>query len=93
MKLLLCTKNDLFGAVILNYLLPELRHHEIRVLLSDKARSGEDSIPELRAEKFLEREYPLEQFFVALDRERSGGAMAYLQRPRRSIRFSDRTGI
>lgn len=73
MKLLLCTKNDLFGTVILNYLLPELRHHEIRVLLSDKARRGEDSIPELRAEKFLEREYPLDHFFVSLDREGSRG--------------------
>lgn len=73
MKLLLCTKNDLFGAVILNDLLPELRHHEIRVLLSDKARRGEDTIPELRAEKFLEREFPLETFFVSLDRERSTG--------------------
>ncbi len=69
MKLLLCTKNDLFGAVILNYLLPELRHHEIQVLLSDKARTGEDTIPELRAEKFLEREYPLQHFFPTLDRE------------------------
>ncbi len=74
MKLLLCTKNDLFGAVILNYLLPELRHHEIRVLLSDKARSGEGTIPELRAEKFLEREYPLDHFFPSLDRERTTGA-------------------
>ena len=73
MKLLLCTKNDLFGAVILNYLLPEIRHHEIRVLLSDKARRGEDTIPELRAEKFLEREFPLETFFVSFDRERSTG--------------------
>ncbi|MCX6613096.1 MAG: formyltransferase family protein [Acidobacteria bacterium] len=69
MKLLLCTKNDLFGAIILNYLLPELRHHEIRILLSDKARTGEDTIPELRAEKFLEREYPLQHFFPTLDRE------------------------
>ena len=73
MKLLLCTKNDLFGAVILNYLLPELRQHEIRVLLSDKARTGEDSIPELRAEKFLEREYPLHHFFPTLDREGTAG--------------------
>jgi methionyl-tRNA formyltransferase len=73
MKLLLCTKNDLFGAVILNYLLPELLQHEIRVLLSDKARTGEDTIPELRAEKFLEREYPLHHFFPTLDREGTAG--------------------
>lgn len=73
MKLLLCTKNDLFGAVILNYLLPELQGHEIRVLLSDKARSGEDTIPELRAEKFLERDYPLDHFFPSLDREATTG--------------------
>jgi methionyl-tRNA formyltransferase len=69
MKILLCSKNDLFGAVILNYLLPELRRHEMRVVLSDKVRSGEDTIAQLRAEKFLEREYPLEHFFVALDQE------------------------
>jgi hypothetical protein len=73
MKLLLCTKNDLFGAVILNYLLPELLQHEIRVLLSDKARTGEDTIPELRAEKFLEREYPLHHFFPTLDSDATAG--------------------
>jgi hypothetical protein len=73
MKLLLCTKNDLFGAVILNYLLPGLRHHEIKVLLSDKARTGEDTIPELRTEKFFERDYPLHHFFPTLDRERIAG--------------------
>jgi methionyl-tRNA formyltransferase len=73
MKLLLCTKNDLFGAVILNYLLPELSHHQIRILLSDKARTGEDTVPELRAEKFLEREYPLHHFFPDLDRESAEG--------------------
>ncbi len=59
--------------MILNYLLPKLSHHEIRVLLSDKARSGEDTIPELRAEKFLEREYPLQHFFPTLDRELAQG--------------------
>ena len=59
--------------MILNYLLPELCQHEIRVLLSDKARTGEDSIPELRAEKFLEREYPLHHFFPTLDREGTAG--------------------
>lgn len=69
MKILLCTKYDLFGAVILNYLLPELSHHQIRILLSDKPRTGEDTIPELRAEKFFEREYPLQHFFPNLDRE------------------------
>lgn len=67
MKILLCTKNDLFGADILNWLLPRLAGHELRVLLSDKTRAAENSIADLAVEKVLERDLPLGQLFPVID--------------------------
>jgi hypothetical protein len=67
MKILFCTKNDVFGATILNFILPKLRHHEVKVLLSDKTRSEENKVPELFEEKFLERDFPLGVLFPLID--------------------------
>ena len=53
MKILFCTKNDIFGAVILNKILPQLKNHQVKVLLSDKTRAEENSVQELIEEKFL----------------------------------------
>ena len=67
MKILFCTKNDIFGATILNFILPRLASHEVRVFLSDKTRSAENKVPELSEEKFLERDFPLNVVFPAID--------------------------
>ena len=67
MKILFCTKNDIFGASILNFILPRLAGHEVRVFLSDKTRSAENTVPELVEEKFLERDFPLNVVFPAID--------------------------
>lgn len=67
MKILFCTKNDIFGAVILNRMLPLLQGHEVRVVLSEKTRASENTVHELVEEKFLERDLPLGMIFPLLD--------------------------
>jgi hypothetical protein len=67
MKILFCTKNDIFGAVILNKILPKLKDHTVKVLLSDKTRTEENSVTELVEEKFIERDLPLNLIFPLVD--------------------------
>ncbi|MES2935932.1 MAG: formyltransferase family protein [Pseudomonadota bacterium] len=69
MKILFCTKNDLFGALILNWLLPKLHGHQVAVFLSDKTRPAENDVIELADEKFFERDLPLGIVFPRLDRQ------------------------
>lgn len=75
MKILFCTKNDIFGAVILNKILPQLKDHEVKVLLSDKTRAEENSVPELVEEKFLERDFPLNLIFPLIDAQSQSGEL------------------
>ncbi len=75
MKILFCTKNDIFGAVILNKILPKLKNHEVKVLLSDKTRAEENSVPELVEEKFLERDFPLSLIFPLVDGQALSGEL------------------
>ena len=75
MKILFCTKNDIFGASILNFILPRLAGHELRVFLSDKTRSAENQVPELSEEKFLERDFPLHVVFPAIDAGADAGEL------------------
>lgn len=79
MKILLCTKNDVFGAEILNWLLPRLQRHELTVLLSDKTRAEENSIPDLVVEKILERELPLNRLFPLIDAQPLCGELLTFQ--------------
>lgn len=73
MRLTLCTKRDIFGCLILNWLLPKLGGHSVSVLLSDKTRPNEESIPELAELKLLERDLPLRLLFPLLDRHPQDG--------------------
>jgi methionyl-tRNA formyltransferase len=75
MKILFCTKNDIFGAVILNKILPQLKNHQVKVLLSDKTRAEENSVQELIEEKFLERDFPLNLIFPLIDAQLLGGEL------------------
>lgn len=75
MKILFCTKNDIFGAVILNKILPQLKKYEVKVLLSDKTRAEENSVSELVEEKFLERDFPLNLIFPLVDAQESTGEL------------------
>jgi len=70
MKVVVCTKRDIAGNIVLNQLLPRLaeRGHEVLVLLSDKTRPAETENPALAEMKFYERDLPLRTVFPLLDR-------------------------
>ena len=68
LRILLCTKRDLAGSLILNRLLPRLTGDTVMVLLSDKTRPVENAVPELAEMKFLERELPVDTLFPLADR-------------------------
>jgi hypothetical protein len=76
MKILFCTKKDVFGAWILNWILPKLAGHQVKVLLSDKTRPAENSVPALLEEKFLERDLPLQGLFPLIDALSTQGPLA-----------------
>lgn len=77
MRIIVCTKRDLIGAVVLNDLLPKLAGHSLLVLLSDKTRPAEVTVPELGEIKFLERDLPLDMVFPLVDAVGGeGGRMA-----------------
>jgi methionyl-tRNA formyltransferase len=75
MKILFCTKRDVFGASILNWILPRLGAHQVKVLLSDKTRTEENSVQALVEEKFLERDLPLRALFPLLDQQVTTGKL------------------
>ena len=69
MRILICTKRDLHGAVILNHLLPALAGQQVRgVWLCDRLREGERDVPELATMLRLERNLPVEDLFPLIDR-------------------------
>ena len=67
LRLILCTKQDIAGALILNHLLPRLSGHQVTVFLSNKTRDGETQIPELAHLKYLERDLPVGTVFPLVD--------------------------
>lgn len=68
MKLLLCTKRDLVGNLMLNQLLPLLTpQHEVAVLLANRNRPETDTVPELGWMKFFEQDLPNQLLFPLID--------------------------
>lgn len=67
LRLVLCTKNDLPGAIILNRILPRLAGHRTMVMLSEKTRGPELAVPELSVLKYLERDLPVGTVFPLID--------------------------
>ena len=78
MRIIVCTKRDLAGTIVLNGLLPRLAGHQTLILLSDKTRSAEHDVPELAEMKFLERDLPISTLFPLVDRMGGGGRWATL---------------
>lgn len=76
MRILLCTKRDLAGALILNRMLPRLAGHEVSVLLSEKTRPLENAVPELGEMKLVERDLPIDLVFPLADRLGGGAPLA-----------------
>jgi methionyl-tRNA formyltransferase len=67
LRILVCTKRDLAGAMVLNQILPQLVGDQVMVLLSDKTRAVENAVPELAEIKFLERDLPIDTIFPLID--------------------------
>lgn len=67
MRIVICTKRDLAGALVLNTLMPHLAADSVLVLLSDKTRPVEKAIPELAEMKFLERDLAIDTVFPLVD--------------------------
>lgn len=75
-RIIVCTKRDLAGALILNQVLPLLAGDDVLVLLSDKTRPVENAVPELAEMKFLERELPVDTLFPLVDGLGAEGELA-----------------
>jgi methionyl-tRNA formyltransferase len=74
LRILVCTKMDLAGALILNTLLPRLEDCVVTVLMSEKTRPVENTVSELTEMKFYERDLPTDLLFPLLDRAGIRGA-------------------
>ncbi|MBR9971268.1 formyl transferase [Magnetospirillum sulfuroxidans] len=74
LRVVICTKRDLAGALILNQMLPRLAGDTVMVLLSDKTRAVENAVPELAEMKFLERDLPIDTLFPLIDRDHGDDA-------------------
>ena len=82
MRIAVCVKNDLFGAIVLNHVVPRLLAggHNLAVFMSVRDRVElDDSIPELDLMRMVERQVPLTLLFPALD---SGTATMAMATPR-----------
>lgn len=75
-RIIVCTKRDLAGALILNQVLPQLAGDDVLVLLSDKTRPVENAVPELAEMKFLERDLPIDTLFPLVDGMGGEGGLA-----------------
>ncbi|HEY0834703.1 MAG TPA: formyltransferase family protein [Azospirillum sp.] len=67
MRILICTKRDLAGNLLLNRMLPRLAGHDVRVLLANRVRAETETVPDLGALKFFEQDLPVEVLFSLLD--------------------------
>lgn len=68
MKLLLCTKHDLVGNMMLNLILPAIsREHQVEVLLANRVRPETAQNAELRWLRLMEQEIPGRLLFPLID--------------------------
>jgi len=77
MKILLCTKYDLVGNMMLNLIVPRLRpEHEVSVILANRRRPETDAIAELKWLSLFEQELPSRLLFPLLDSSPAAGEPA-----------------
>lgn len=74
MRIVVCTKRDLAGCLVLNEMLPRLAGHTVMVLVSDKTRPVETVVPQLAEMKFFERDLPIDTLFPLVDQVGDEGA-------------------
>lgn len=81
MKILLCTKHDLVGAMMLNLILPRIvGEHAVSVLLANRRRPEAATIPELKWMKLIEQDIPARLLFPLLDLQAAAGAVPQPER-------------
>ncbi len=78
LRIIICTKHDLAGSLILNTLLPAMSDCTVTVLMSEKTRPVENAVAELAEIKFFERDLPVDTLFPLLDAAESGGTAPLL---------------
>jgi hypothetical protein len=77
MRILLCTKHDLVGAMMLNLILPRIAGSStVSVLLANRRRPESATIPELAWMKLIEQDIPARLLFPLLDLQAGGEATA-----------------
>lgn len=68
MRVLLCTKFDAVGSMMLNLMLPRLApDHAVQVVLANRIRPEASAIPELAMMKLFEQDLPASLLFPLLD--------------------------
>ncbi len=68
MRIAVCTKHDIFGAVVLNHVLPGLAGHDLAIFMSVREHpEADDAVPELDLMRMIERQVPMSVLFPALD--------------------------
>ncbi len=74
MKILLCTKHDLVGSMMLNRILPRIAgQHEVSVILANRRRPETAVIAELKWMKLFEQDLPARLLFPLLDARDASG--------------------
>jgi methionyl-tRNA formyltransferase len=74
MKILLCTKHDLVGSMMLNRILPQIAsEHRVSVILANRRRPENAAIPELKWMKLFEQDLPARLLFPLLDARDASG--------------------
>lgn len=75
MNILLCTKYDLVGSMMLNLIVPRLAEgHSIKVILANRQRPETAAIPELGMMKMFEQDLPSRLLFPLLDARADRGS-------------------
>jgi hypothetical protein len=90
LKIAVCTKHDIFGAIALNLLLPALRDHDVEVFYSVKTRASENDIEDLLLLKMLERDIPLDMVMPLFDHIGEPARLETFEGLRRRYGFSGR---
>lgn len=81
MNILLCTKYDLVGSMMLNLILPRIaEHHSITVILANRERPETSVIPELGWMKIFEQDIPSRLLFPLLDARAGSASQAGIDR-------------
>lgn len=96
MRVAVCAKYDLLGAIALNALLPKLAGDEVQLFYSTKTRGKENAVPELDYMKLMERDIPQELVFGLADHAIDtvgGGGRAPLETHARLARRTGRLPV